>query len=392
MTTRRFLVAAAFVSVAAIAITVAQAPQGAQSQGALQQRPGADRQPEFPIPNIREYKPRSTLVVPQHPVPRAKFPVIDIHSHQPAPISDAQMETLVKSMDPLNLQLLVNASGVSGEALVRSINALKASKYKDRMVQFADIDWGRGAIAPGFGKRAAQQLEADVKAGALGVGEIMKGFGISIMKTDGTRLKIDDPELDPIWDTAARLNIPIFIHTADPQEFWEPIDYNNERWLELALYRNRRYQDPKYPRFETLMTERDNLFRKHPKTIFIAAHLGWHGNNLARLGKMFDEMPNVYAEIGAVLYDLGRQPRTAHDFMVKYQDRILFGKDNYQPDEFPYFWRTLETADEYFDYYRDYHAFWKLYGLALPDQVLRKLYYQNALKLVPGLPRAGFPR
>jgi predicted TIM-barrel fold metal-dependent hydrolase len=392
MITRRVLVGAALGLALAIGIAVAQAPQGAQSQGALQQRPGADRQPEFPLPNIREYKPKSTLVVPQHPTPRAKFPVIDIHSHQPAPISDAQMDTLVKSMDPLNLQLLVNASGVTGDMLQKAVAALRTSRHKDRMVQFTDIDWGRGSIAPGFGQRAARQLEADVKAGALGVGEIMKGFGISIMKSDGTRLKIDDPELDPIWDTAARLNIPVFIHTADPQEFWEPIDNSNERLLELALYRNRRYQDPKYPRFETLMTERDNLFRKHPKTTFITAHLGWHGNNLARLGKMFDEMPNLYSEIGAVLYDLGRQPRMAHDFMVKYQDRILFGKDNYQPDEFPYFWRTLETGDEYFDYYRDYHAFWKLYGLALPDPVLRKLYYQNALKLVPGLPRAGFPQ
>ena len=376
----------------AVAIGVAQAPQGTQSQGALQPRPGADRQPEFPIPNIREYKPRSTLVVPQHPTPRARFPVIDIHSHQPAPISDAQMETLVKSMDPLNIRLLVNSSGVSGQMLVRAITALNTSRFKDRMVQFAEIDWPQGPITPGFGQRAARQLETDVKAGALGVGEIMKGFGISIMKSDGSRLKIDDAELDPIWETAARLNIPMFIHTADPPEFWEPIDYNNERWLELALYRNRRYQDPKYPRFETLMTERDNLFRKHKKTTFIAAHLGWHGNNLGRLGKMFDEMPNVYAEIGAVLYDLGRQPRTAHDFLIKYQDRVLFGKDNYQPDEFPYYWRTLETPDEYFDYYRDYHAFWKLYGLALPDPVLRKLYYQNALKLFPGLPRTGFPQ
>jgi predicted TIM-barrel fold metal-dependent hydrolase len=392
MTIRRVLVVAAVLGAVAVAIGIAQAPQGTQSQGALQPRPGADRQPEFPIPNIREYKPHSTLVVPQHPTPRAKFPVIDIHSHQPAPISDAQMETLVKSMDPLNVRLLVNSSGVSGQTLVRAIETLKNSKFKDRMVQFAEIDWPQGPITPGFGQRAARQLEADAKAGALGVGEIMKGFGISIMKSDGSRLKIDDPELDPIWETAARLNIPMFIHTADPQEFWEPIDYTNERWLELALYRNRRYQDPKYPRFETLMTERDNLFRKHKKTRFIAAHLGWHGNNLARLGKMFDEMPNLYAEIGAVLYDLGRQPRTAHDFLVKYQDRVLFGKDNYQPDEFPYYWRTLETPDEYFDYYRDYHAFWKLYGLALPDPVLRKLYYQNALRLFPGLPRTGFPQ
>ena len=160
----------------------------------------------------------------------------------------------------------------------------------------------------------------------------------------------------------------------------------------MALFRERRYPPEKYPTFETLMAERDRLFRKHPKTTFIAAHLGWHANDLARLGRMFDQMPNVYGEVGAVLYDLGRQPRTAHDFLVKYQDRVLFGKDSYQPDEFPYFWRTFETGDEYFDYYRDYHAFWKLYGLALPDGVLRKLYYANALRLLPGAPRTGFPR
>jgi predicted TIM-barrel fold metal-dependent hydrolase len=390
MTTRRVLAVAALVGAAAI-VTIAQAPQGPQSQGALQQRPGADRTPEFPIPNIREYKPHSTLVVPQHPVPRAKFPVIDIHSHQPAPITDQQFETLVKSMDPLNLQLLVNASGVSGDRLVQSIAALKASKYKDRMVQFATINWGQ-TITPGFGERAAKQLEADAKAGALGVGEIMKNFGLRVKKADGSRLKLDDPELDPIWQTAARLNIPIFIHTADPQEFFQPINFTNERWLELALYPDRRYPSSQFPTWEELNGERDRLFKRNPKTTFIVAHMGWHANDLARLGKMFDEMPNLYTEVGAILYDLGRQPHAAHDFFIKYQDRILFGKDSYQPDEFPYYWRVFETNDEYFDYYRDYHAFWKLYGLGLPDQVLRKLYYQNALKLFPGLPRAGFPQ
>jgi predicted TIM-barrel fold metal-dependent hydrolase len=140
------------------------------------------------------------------------------------------------------------------------------------------------------------------------------------------------------------------------------------------------------------MAERDRLFRRHPKTTFVTAHLGWHANDLARLGGMFDTMPNLYSEVGAVLYDLGRQPRMAREFLIKYQDRVLFGKDSYQPDEFPYYWRVFETADEYFDYYRDYHAFWKLYGLDLPDPVLRKLYYQNALKLLPGISRAGFPR
>ena len=372
------------------ALVIAQAPQGSQSEGALRPRPGANREPEFPAPSIRDYKPRSTLVVPQHPVPRAKYPVIDIHSHQPSPISSAQFDTLVKQMDGLNLQLLVNASGASGDQLVRSVAAIKNSAHPTRMVMFAQINFRD--VGPGFGQRAAQQLEADVKAGALGLGELMKGFGLTARKTDGSRLMLDDPELDPIWDTAARLNIPVLIHTADPQEFFQPLTYQNERWLEMSLYPDRRYPPERFPSFETLMGERDRLFKKHPKTTFIAAHMGWHANDLARLARMFDEMPNVYGEVGAVLYDLGRQPRTARDFMVKYQDRVLFGKDSYQPDEYPYFWRTFETGDEYFDYYRDYHAFWKLYGLSLPDDVLRKLYYGNALKLMPGAPRAGFPR
>jgi predicted TIM-barrel fold metal-dependent hydrolase len=363
---------------------------GGEARGALIRRPGSDREPSIPLPNIREYKPRTTLVVPQHPVPRARFPVIDIHSHQPNPMTPQQFDELAASMDPLNLKVLVNSSGVSGDRLVQSLAAIKGSKHRDRMVQFTTINFGN-VVGPGFGQKAAQQLEADVKAGAVGIGELNKNFGLVVKKADGTLLKLDDPELDPIWQTAARLNIPVFIHTADPQEFFGEMNLQNERLLELALYPDRRWPSPPNPSFNDLMDQRDRLFKRHPKTTFIAAHLGWHANDLGRLGRMFDSMPNVHAEIGAVLYDIGRQPRFAHDFFMKYQDRLLFGKDSYQPDEFPYYWRVLETNDEYFDYYRDYHAFWKLYGIGLPDQVLRKLYYQNALKLVPGLPKAGFP-
>ena len=387
MNIRLWLLAAGIVSAAAAGL--AQAPQTRQSQGATQARPGADRQPEFPIPDIREYKPESTLVVPQHPVPRAKFPVVDIHGHPPALTSAAAIDQVVAAMDALNLRVMVNSGRNPSDRLRQGLDAVRASRHKDRFVFFAAVDFRN--VGPGFGQKAAQQLEADVKTGAVGLGEIMKDFGLTIRKTDGTRLKLDDPELDPIWQTAARLNIPVMIHTADPPEFFQPLDYANERWMELALFPDRRYQDPKYPRFDELMAERDRLFRRHPKTTFIAAHLGWHAHDLGRLGKMFDEMPNLYGEVGAVLYDLGRQPRAAHAFLVKYQDRVLFGKDAFQPDEYPYFWRTFETADDYFDYYRDYHAFWKLYGLALPDPVLRKLYYQNALRIVPGLPRGGFP-
>jgi predicted TIM-barrel fold metal-dependent hydrolase len=245
---------------------------GGGQSGALRGRPGSDRQPQLPVPNIREYRPKSTLVVPEHLVPRAKFPVIDIHSHQPTPIGAQQFDELVASMDPLNLKVLVNASGVSGDRLVQAIAAIKASRHRDRMVQFTTVTFRD--VGPGFGQRAAQQLEADVKAGALGVGELMKNFGLGVRKTDGSRLKLDDPELDPIWQTAARLNVPVFIHTADPQEFFQEISLTNERWLELALYPDRRFPSPPNPSFNDLMTERDRLFARNPKTTFVAAHLG----------------------------------------------------------------------------------------------------------------------
>ena len=365
---------------------LAQTPRG-RSEGALGPRPGAFRQPEFPVPNIVEYKPHSTLVVPQHLRPRAKFPAIDIHSHQPNPMSAAQFDEVVAAMDRLNLRVLVNLSGDSGATLRRGLEAIRSSRHKDRMVLFANVDFQN--VGPGFGQRAARQLEADIKAGAVGL-KIFKQLGLQHRRTDGTRLKLDDPELDPIWETCGRLGVPVLIHTAEPQEFFEPINYENERWLELALYPDRRYPAGQFPRFEELVAERNRMFKKHANTRFIAAHFAYHGNDLDRMGKLFDEMPNVYTEVGAILAELGRQPRAAHDFFVKYQDRILFGKDSFQPDEYPYYWRVFETADEYVDYYRDYHAFWKLYGMALPDEVLRKLYYRNALKIVPGLPTSGF--
>jgi predicted TIM-barrel fold metal-dependent hydrolase len=378
-----------FLVLAAIGVLIsAQAPQGQQSQGALRNRPGSNRDPEFPVPSIRDYKPRTTLVVPQHPTPRAKFPVIDIHSHQPVPISAADFDRVVDGMDRNNLRILVNNSGASGERLRQALDAIRTSRHRDRMVQFAEVDFRN--VGPGWGRKAAQQLEADIRSGAVGLGEVSKALGLRYRKADGTRLRVDDPELDPIWETCGRLGVPVLIHTAEPQEFFEPIDSSNERWLELALFSDRRYPAGEFPRFEELMAERNRMFRKHPKTTFIAAHFAYHANDLARMAKLFDEMPHVYTEVGAILAELGRQPRAAHDFFVKYQDRILFGKDSFQPDEFPYFWRVFETHDEYFDYYRDYHAFWKLYGIGLPDVVLRKLYYQNALKIVPGLPTSGF--
>jgi len=321
----------------------------------------------------------------------AKFPAIDFHGHPFGMLGSSDgISGLVAALDSLNVRVMVSADNSSGDRLKSVMASINASPHKDRIRVLAGINLRN--VGPGWAADAVRQLEADVAAGAVGVGEIGKGFGLSIRKADGSRLKLDDPELDPIWDACARLKLPVFIHTADPQEFFEPIDYTNERWLELALFGDRRYPAERFPPFEQLMTERDNLFRKHPKTTFVAAHMGWHANDLGRLGRMLDAMPNLYTEVGAVLYDIGRQPRGARDFFVKYQDRILFGKDSFQPEEYPYYWRVFETRDDYIDYYRPYHAFWKLYGIDLPDSVLKKLYYQNALRITPALPQGGWPK
>jgi predicted TIM-barrel fold metal-dependent hydrolase len=350
-------------------------------------RVGQCQAPEWPAPSIVDYRPKSTLVVEGHQVPRAKFPVIDIHSHT-GPTAQS-IERLIKEMDTLNIRVLNNLSGDYGAALKQKVEFIRSTTYADRFTVFANGLDGFRDVQPGFGRKAAAQLEEDVRAGAIGF-KIFKQTGMDTLKKDGTRLQINDPELAPLWDTAARLNIPVIIHTAEPQEFFHQPTLQNERWLELALFPDRRQYLNKNVTFEQLTAERNDLFKRHPKTRFMAAHFGWHANNLGLAAKLLDEHPNVVLELAAILYDLGRQPRTAHDFFMKYQDRILFGKDTYAPSEFPYYWRVLETTDEYFDYYRDYHAFWNLYGMGLPDGVLRKVYHQNALRVTPGLPKNGW--
>ncbi|MCO4100186.1 amidohydrolase family protein [Gemmatimonas sp.] len=364
--------------------------------GTTEVRPRTCLAPEGKVPSIVDYRPKSTLKVPATMRMKAKFPVVDYHGH-PGGAQIGSVEALERfgpTLDSINVRLMIVAGNVSGDRLTQGIALVNQSKtMKDRVRFLTGINFN-GVGTPGWAQKAVAQMEADAKAGAVGIGEVGKGFGLSAKKADGSRLKLNDPELAPVFEAAGRLKLAVFIHTADPQEFFREVDYTNERWLEQSLFPERRYPQDRNPSFEQLMAERDSLFRRHPKTTFVAAHLGWHANDLGRLGKMFDEMPNVLGEMGAILYDIGRQPRAAHDFFVKYQDRILFGKDSFQPEEYPYYWRVLETRDDYFDYYRDYHAFWKLYGIDLPDAVLKKVYYQNALRIMPALGAAaqGFPK
>lgn len=336
---------------------------------------------------FEEYDPPSTLKVPENPVSRAKFPFIDIHSHQWR-MATQDLNKLSQEMDGINMSLMVNLSGGTGKTIADAYQNIQDNQPK-RFILFANINFARVGDE-GWGERAAAQLERDYNYGARGL-KIFKNLGISARDTDGNRIAVDDPRLDPVWAKCSELGIPVLIHTADPRSFWDPHDANNERWLELKL-RPRRKRGPNNPvPWEQLIEEQHNLFKKHKSTTFIAAHMGWHANNLDKLGELLDEMPNMVVEIGAVIAELGRQPRHAKNFIEKYQDRVLFGKDAYNPGEYATYFRVLETEDEYFPYYKRYHAFWRMYGLGLSDEVLKKLYYKNALRIVPDIDASLFP-
>jgi len=338
--------------------------------------------------DFETYNPKSTLVVSVNEVKRAKFPFIDVHSHQRNMSAEA-LKALVKDMDALNAGIMVNLSGGSGERINSMLQSIKEN-YPNRFVVFANVDFD-GVGAEGWGQKAAAQLETDIKSGAKGL-KIYKSLGLRYKDTDGKRLAIDDARLDPIWAKCAEMGVPVLIHAADPKSFWDPMDSTNERWLELKTHARRKRSDTNPAPWEQIIQEQHNVFKRHPKTKFINAHMGWYANNLQKLSSLMDDMPNMYVGIAAVIAELGRQPKNANAFFKQYQDRILFGKDSWKPKEFPTYFRVLETDDEYFPYYKKYHAFWAMYGLNLPDEVLKKVYYKNALNLIPGLDRGLFPK
>lgn len=337
---------------------------------------------------FQEYNPTSTLVVPGEIITKAKFPFIDVHGHQYR-MPNQDLAPVIAAMDTLNMGIMVNLSGRSGSELKKSVQNIK-DHYPKRFVVFANVNFG-SVGEEGWGEKAAAQLEEDVRSGAVGL-KVYKSLGLRNTDTDGKRLAVDDPRLDRIWSKCGELGIPVLIHTADPKPFWDEFDSDNERWLELRL-RPRRKRGPDNPvPWEQLMKEQHNMFKKHPNTTFINAHMGWLANDLGKLGQLLDDMPNMNVGIGAIIAELGRQPRQAKAFFIKYQDRILFGKDSWKPEEFPTYFRVLESDDEYFPYHKKYHAFWAMYGLDLPDSVLKKVYYKNALRIVPGLDKGLFPK
>ena len=349
---------------------------------------GQGREPLSTKMDFEAYDPPSSLVTPEHLYTHAKFPFIDIHSHH-WNMASQDLDALIKEMDVMNMQLINNLSGRGGPALKAMMDNVKKYGYEKRITIFTNIEL-RSIDDPTWAENTVKQIVFDHDNGACGL-KIYKSQGMDNKDAAGNRLKINDPRLRPVWAKCAELGMPVLIHSADPKQFWEPMDSLNERWLELKLRPNRKREKDDPAPWETIIEEQHDLFRSNPKTKFIAAHMAWYANDLTKLGKLLDELPNVYVEIGAVIAELGRQPRFANKFFDKYQDRVLFGKDSYAPEEYPTYFRVLESDDEYFPYYKRYHAFWKMYGLALPDPILKKLYYKNALSLLPNIDKSQFP-
>jgi predicted TIM-barrel fold metal-dependent hydrolase len=348
---------------------------------------------------LDQFQPRSQLRVNQHALRRARFPVVDVHVHPRYKLRHVpeQLDQFVSVMDKQQIAVCVSLDGGLGEALEEHKRYLWTN-YRDRFVIFANIDWQGDGRAddpgswdcqrPDFGRRMALALADAQRRGAVGL-KIFKRLGLSYRNGDGSLITIDDPRWDPIWNACGQLGMPVLIHSADPVAFFSPVDRHNERWEELHRHPDWSFAGSEFPSHDQLLTARNRVIGRHPHTVFLGAHVANYPENLAQVGHWLDRYPNFYVEIAARIAELGRQPNTARKFFLNYADRILFGTDGPRSPErlWPH-WRMLETGDEYFSYAEGQYppqGLWNIYGLHLPDEVLRKVYSENAVRLIPGI-------
>ena len=347
---------------------------------------------------LENFRPHPMLKVAEHRLTRAKLPVIDVHTHFRYRLrhSPEQLDAFVELMDRNNIAICTSLDGQLGDDFEEHKKYLW-TKYPDRFLIFANIDWrGDGQSddpaswdcqRPDFARRMATALAEAKEKGASGL-KVFKQFGLSYRNADGSLIAVDDRRFDPIWRACGELGLPVIMHTADPAAFFLPIDETNERWEELHRHPEWSFYGDKFPSRSELLAARNRLLARHPKTIFIGAHMAGNSEDLQAVGRWLDKHPNLYVEFASRIGELGRQPFTARRFFVKYSDRILFGTDGPWPETRVHlYWRFLETFDENFPYSEKVpppQGFWNIYGLGLPEDVLRKVYQGNVMKIVPG--------
>ncbi len=348
---------------------------------------------------LKNFRPQTTLRVHQTPLERAKFPVVDLHTHFRYRFrhSPEQLDAFVELMDRNNIAVCVSLDGQLGDDF-REHSKYLWDKYPNRFMIFANINWrGDGAAddpatwachREGFAARTVEQLKEAKQLGASGL-KLFKQFGLGYRNPDGSLIKIDDARWDPIWKACGELGLPVIIHTADPAAFFDEIDETNERWEELHRHPEWSFPRDKFPSRQELLDARNRILKRHPDTKFIGAHVANNAEDLATVSKWLGEYPNLYIGFASRIGELGRQPYTARRFFLDHADRILFTTDGPWPEtRIRLYWRFLETFDEYFPYSEKEfppQGFWNIYGIGLPDDVLKKIYHENAASLLPGL-------
>jgi predicted TIM-barrel fold metal-dependent hydrolase len=348
--------------------------------------------------NLRlgDYRPRSMLRVAEHPIDKPRFPVIDMHNHTVSRDGSWQVEDpaeIVAVMDAAGIAAMVDLDGGTGDQLAQHIERFRGP-YPDRFAIFARCRWEQNLSHKDFGERAAKDLAQAVRGGAEGL-KIAKTLGLAFKDPSGKRLRVNDERLDPLWQAAADLKVPVLIHSADPIAFFEPLDAQNELYEALLMFPDWHVYGPGRPSFEEVHAEMVEVIARHPRTRFIGAHVASISEDLARAGELLDRFPNLLVDIAARTPELGRKPYSTHDFLVRYAGRVVFGLDwQGPPEDYRVMYRMLETRDEYFSYASDpdgelgSDGRWRIYGADLPDEALRDLYYGTALTLLPRLKTA----
>ena len=329
---------------------------------------------------LLDWRPQSEMVVSRTEIIKPKFPVIDIHNH----LGHLEnLEAYLKEMDEAGIRIAISLDGHSAGDFYKEHLAAVNKVAKDRMLVFFAPDWYR-IDEPGFGENEARRLEEAVKMGVRGL-KVFKNLGLTVKDESGKIVPVDDPRLDPVWAKCGELGIPVMIHSSDPKAFFKPVDRFNERYDELGAHPRWSFYGDQYPSKEEILKQRNNMIARHPNTIFIGAHMANLPEELGRVAMWLEQYPNLYVDIDARISELGRQPYTARKFIIKYQDRVMFGSDT-PPDAHAYriYYRFLETDDEYIDPAEGHHlqGRWMIYGLYLPDEVLEKVYYKNAMKIL----------
>ncbi len=338
---------------------------------------------------LSDFRPRPALVTRSSDIRRPRFPVVDAHNHLKEDFGDwikRPLSELLDLFDQANLRTYVDLDGCWGEDLFHSHLRYFKEPAPDRFKTFCGIDWDAWpTYGDRFGEWAAQKLREHYHQGADGL-KVWKNFGLHVRDQHGSRVAVDDPRLDPVWAAAGEFGLPVTLHLADPVAFFDPLDKYNERWEELQAHPDWHFPTPQFPSFLTIVEGMLRVISRHPGTTFIGAHVGCCAENLGWVGEVFDRCPNFFIDISARIAELGRQPFTARRFFLRYADRILFGTDS-APDLKAYqvYARFLESEDEYFSYSDDEippQGRWRIYGLNLPDEVLKKVYFDNAARLL----------